>query len=71
MNKTRRSIGVTVFVLAVLGTAWAYERTHGIPGANGGPAGVVTAPAAPAPPDAPATDSVQDYDRSDLFLTQG
>jgi hypothetical protein len=72
VDKTRRSISVAAFVLlAVLGTAWAYERTQGIPRANGGPAGVVTAPALPVPPDAPTTDSVQDYDRSDLILTQG
>jgi hypothetical protein len=71
MNKTRRSIAVGAFVLlAVLGTAWAYERTLGIPQAYG-PSGAVAAPAYPVPPDAPVTDGAQEYDRSDLFLPQG
>jgi len=71
MNKTRRSIAVGAFVLlAVLSTAWVFERTHGIPQAYG-PSGPVAAPAYPVPPDAPVTDWAQEYDRSDLFLPQG
>jgi len=71
MNKTRRSIAVGALVLvAVLGTAWSYERAHGIPQAYG-PSGAGAAPAYPVPPDAPVTDWAQEYDRSDLFLHQG
>ena len=71
MSKTRRALAVGTFVtLAVLGTAWAVERTHGIPQSYG-PSEVVAAPANPVPPDAPATDWAQEYDRSDLILSQG
>jgi len=72
MSKTRRSMAVGTFVLlAVLGTAWAYERTQVIPQAFG-PSEAVSAPANPVPPDAPATtDWAQEYDRSDLILSQG
>ena len=71
MSKTRRAIAVGTFVLlAVLGTAWAYERTQVIPQAYG-PSETVSAPANPVPPDAPATDWAQEYDRSDLILSQG
>jgi hypothetical protein len=70
MTKTRRAIAVGTFVLlAVLGTAWAYERTQVVPQAFG-PSEAVSAPANPVPPDAPAT-GAQEYDRSDLILSQG
>lgn len=70
MTKTRRAVAVGTFVLlAVLGTAWAYERTQVVPQAYGTPE--VSAPANPVPPDAPATDWAQEYDRSNLILSQG
>ena len=86
MNRTRRTIGITAFImLAVLGTGWALERAfiHSYPGE--GPALVVpakmidtvTAPVMgrrPATADGgqPATtESSPEYDRSDLILSQG
>jgi hypothetical protein len=71
MSKTRRAMAVGSFVLlAVLGTAWAYERTQAVPQTYG-PSETVAAPANPVPPDAPAADWAQEYDRSDLILSQG
>jgi hypothetical protein len=71
MSKTRRSMAVGSFVLlAVLGTAWAYERTQVVPQTYG-PSEAVAAPANPVPPDAPVVDWAQEYDRSDLILLQG
>lgn len=82
MSKTRRTIVLSAFViLAVLGTGWALEkaastaRTHG-GGAVSEPAkasDAVITPVSGEPLDAqpPATDSNQEYDRSDLILSQG
>ena len=71
MTKTRRAVAVGTFVLlAVLGTAWAYERTQVVPQAYG-TSEAVSAPANPVPPDAPATGGAQEYDRSGLILSQG
>jgi hypothetical protein len=81
-NRTRRTIGVGAFVmLAVLGMGWALEKAHSNSQRQGGAAvsepakgsGAVTTPLEREPVDMqpPATDSSQEYDRSDLILTQG
>ncbi len=82
MSKTRRTIGLSAFVmLAVLGTGWPLEkatspaRTHR-GGAVGEPAkasDAVTAPVSGERLDLKpaATDSNQESDRSDLILSQG
>ncbi len=82
MSKTRRTVGLSALVvLAVLGTGWALEKAtsparvhHGA--AVGEPANATdsaTAPASGEPLDMkPAvTDPSQEYDRSDLILSQG
>jgi hypothetical protein len=86
MNRTRRTIGITAFImLAALGTGWALEKalSHSHPG--GRPAlvepaktsDILTAPVMGGPADTgdvgqPATtDSSPEYDRSDLILSQG
>jgi len=85
MNRTRRTIGITAFImLAVLSTGWALEKAFSNSYPGGGPALVepaktndtMTAPVMVGPPDAadggqPATtESSPEYDRSDLILIQ-
>lgn len=81
MSKTtRRTIGISALVmLVVLGTGWALERAASSPHTQGGAA--VSEPAkgrdalttpAPEPFDVqPAATDSQEYDRSDLLLSQG
>jgi hypothetical protein len=82
MNRTRRTLGVSAFVvLAVLGTGWALERASSSPHRQGGSAvsepakasDAVTVPVSREPLDVQpaATDSSPEYDRSDLILSQG
>ena len=81
MSKTRRTIGLSAFViLAVLGTGWALEKTASTSRTHGGAAvgepakasDAVTSPVSGEPDERPAaTDSNQEYDRSDLILSQG
>jgi hypothetical protein len=85
MSRTRRTIGVGAFIVfAALGTGWGLEKasnnSHARDAAVVEPArasGVVTAPLAPTPSNESVggrpvtTDSSQEYDRSDLFLSQG
>lgn len=71
MTKTRRIVAAGFVMVVTLGTAWAYERTQGTHPRYPGAVDAVVAPANPVPPDAPVTDYVQEYDRSDLVLTQG
>ena len=81
-KQTRRRIGIGVFVaLVALGTGWELEWASS--GSHRQDGGAVAAPAkasdavtAPLPrepwDDLPAaTDSSQEYDRSDLLLSQG
>ena len=74
INKTRRAIGVSAFViLAVLGTAWAMERSSH---PKEEPATFeTTAPSDVAPVEvlpAAASPAVEpEYDRADLLLSQG
>ncbi len=74
MNRTRRTIGLSILVmLVVLGTGWALEKKASSNSQRRGGA-VVTEPAkANEPSDVKpaATDSDQEYDRSDLLLSQG
>lgn len=76
MNKTR-VIGLSALaVLVVLGTGWAIEKSSHAQGRA-----PLSAPAAPEAATAPntrepeiqpaAVDSNQEYDRSDLLLSQG
>jgi len=82
MNRTRRMIGLSVFVsLAVLGTGWALEKATSTSHRQGGaavsePAKARDAGATPLSHEPlnvqpAATDSSQEYDRSDLLLSQG
>jgi hypothetical protein len=82
MSRTRRTIGVSAFVvLAVLGTGWALEKASSSSHKQGGAAvsepakasDAGTAPVSQEPMDVQpaATDSSQEYDRSDLILSQG
>lgn len=82
MNRTRRMLGVSVFVvLAVLGTGWALEKASSSSHRQRGSAvsepakasDAVTAPVSREPLDVQpaATDSSPEYDRSDLILSQG
>jgi hypothetical protein len=82
MNKTRRTIGLSAFVmLVVLGTGWALEKAASSSHRQGGPAvsepakadDAATAPVSHEPWDEQpaATDAIQEYDRSDLILSQG
>lgn len=74
MNRTRRTIGLSVFVmLIVLGTGWALEKKASSNSQRQGGA-PVTEPAKASEPSEvtpAATDSNQEYDRSDLLLSQG
>ena len=86
MNRTRRTIGVSAFImLTVLGTGWVLERAFSNPHRPGGTA--VTEPTKTSDPvNAPLTHERSDesvggqpattgwspeYDRSDLILSQG
>jgi hypothetical protein len=82
MNRTRRTIGLSALViLMVLGTGWALEKTASNAHRQGGAAvsepakanDAVTGPSSQEPNDEQpaATDAIQEYDRSDLILSQG
>jgi hypothetical protein len=83
MKGTRRAIGIgTVVLLAALGTGVALEKpsSHfGTPGAATVPASpkatdIMVAPVSSTPPPTQAgavSDSSEEYDRSDLLLSQG
>ena len=80
MNSTRRTIGIAVLTLvAVLGTGWILEQAFSNsqrPSAEStmtiDTAPVTSAPATGSAPAHPATtDSLPEYDRSDLILSQG
>ena len=78
MNRTRRTIGLSVFVmLVVLGTGWALEKKASSNSHKQGGAAVTEPAKASEPSDESfevkpaATDSNQEYDRSDLVLSQG
>jgi hypothetical protein len=81
-NRTRRTIGLSALViLIVLGTGWALEKASSNSHRQGGAAvsepakasDAVTTPVSREPLDVrpAATDSSQEYDRSDLLLSQG
>ena len=75
MNKTR-VIGLSALaVLVVLGTGWAIEKSNHAQAPLSAPAkaaDTVTAPATRQPEIQPAAvDSSEEYDRSDLLLSQG
>lgn len=78
MNRTRRTIGISVFVmLVVLGTGWALEKASSSSHAKGGApvsqlakaSDATTGPSSADPRDTPA--AAPEYDRSDLLLSQG
>jgi len=81
MNRAQRAIGIGGFImLAALGTGWAIEKGSGHSRPDGGAAvteptktgDLVTLPQGPsAGGQAPTSDSSQEYDRSDLLLSQG
>ena len=78
MSRTRRTIGLSVFVmLVVLGTGWALEKKASSSSQKQGGAAVTEPAKASEPSDESpevkpaATDSNQEYDRSDLLLSQG
>lgn len=78
MTRTQRTIGIGAFVmLAVLGTGWALEKGYSTqrgvasdePAVETDP---VNAPDSIQPVDErPANGASQEYDRSDLILSQG
>ena len=82
MNRTRRTIGLSAFVmLAVLGTGWALEKASSNSRPKDGAAVSEPAKASDAAPtpasreprdvQPAATDASPEYDRSDLILSQG
>ena len=82
MNRTRRTIGVSAFaMLVVLSTGWALEKASSNSHRQGGAAVSEPADAGDAAPtplsrepldvQPASTDSTQEYDRSDLILSQG
>jgi hypothetical protein len=73
MRSTLRKIGLgALVVFVVLGMAWALERAPGSSHARGDAVIGDDAVATPPPSFEPAaTDSNQEYDRSDLLLSQG
>jgi len=82
MSRTRRTVGIgALIMLTVLGTGWALERVSRTPEAGAviesGRTGDGVAPLTRSLQDestvAPAAvmDSSQEYDRSDLLLSQG
>lgn len=79
MTRTQRTIGISAFVmLAVLGTGWALEKGYNTqrgvaadePAMEIDP---INAPDSSQPMDEQpaANDASQEYDRSDLILSQG
>ena len=79
MNRTRRTIGLSILVvLIVLGTGWALERAsihshpRGVPAAGEPekPSNAVITPVMGDPVDIEPI-SNDEYDRSDLVLSQG
>jgi hypothetical protein len=76
MKGARRAVGIGAFIVLALGTAWALEHRSSSR-MEGGVVGPIIAPAVIAPQEesgaGPTTppDSQQEYDRSDLQLTQG
>jgi hypothetical protein len=85
MSRTRRTIGVSAFIILVLGTGWALEKAFSNSHTGVGTVVIersnmsdtVIAPVTPERSDEsldgrPATpDWGQEYDRSDLILSQG
>jgi hypothetical protein len=85
MNRTRRTIGVSAFIMLVLGTGWALEKAFSNSHTGVGTAVIerpntsdtVIPPLTPERSDEsvdrrPATtESSLEYDRSDLILSQG
>jgi hypothetical protein len=78
MTRTRRTFVVGAFILlAVLGTAWAFERaTSHAPGRDGAVLEPAKSPAnwndfGPTGRPVIAPDQTLEYDRSDLILSQG
>jgi hypothetical protein len=72
MKMTQRMIGLSVLViLAVLGTGWAVERaSHPQRGVDiSSPAQPSDSASTPVPDERPA--ATEEYDRSDLLLSQG
>ena len=73
MSKTRRMIGLGVLVIlaVVLGTGWAVERaSHPQRGVDiSSPAQPTDSASASVPDERPA--ATEEYDRSDLLLSQG
>ena len=76
MSKTQRAIAIgTVILLAALGTGWTLEkgpshrREGGVPAVSDSP---TIPPASAAPASTPPTPAPsEEYDRSDLLLSQG
>ena len=76
MSKTQRAIGIGTLALVVaLGAGWTFEKAYGNRGAQDrrGVSGSATtvAPMSTAPELVPAAAPDQEYDRSDLLLSQG
>ena len=80
MSMTRRTIGVGAFiVLAVIGTGWAVDKAANNSQVRTGVSVEVTTPMDPATTSSrdesagagPVGDTSPEYDRSDLFLSQG
>ena len=74
MTRARRMIGFALVVLLALGTGWVVEKAIRGPHSHDGAAtandGAATEPAKPNDSVRPAATD-QDYDRSDLILSQG
>jgi hypothetical protein len=78
MNRTRRTIGISALVMLVaLGTGWTLEHAYSNAPSKGGATvnESATAPDAATAPfsplDAQPASYYQEYDRSDLLLSQG
>lgn len=77
MSKTQRAIAIgTVILLAALGTGWTLEKGPSQRRAGGGPtvsdSPTTISPASGAPESAPPPPvPSEEYDRSDLVLSQG
>jgi hypothetical protein len=78
MNKTQRAIAIGILVLlAALGTGWTLARAPSHRPAQGGPPAsdstttIAPVPAVPESAPAAAPASSEEYDRSDLLLSQG
>jgi len=77
MSKSRRAIGIgTLILLGALGTGWTLEkapnhrRPQGDPAVSDSPKAIAPVSVPESAP-APAPDSSEQYDRSDLLLSQG